>query len=365
MSRPNAVLRLLYTFYLQAGTSRATCYDALLYIFQEVHLIRSAWLRGVAAGSLALGGVARASPARADAKQMLIAEPQHTIGYLPLYVAIQNGYFGKDYAVSVETLPSSGSAHTDAVLGGKAWGFIGGPEHNAFADVKGANLRAICNIVNRGNVYFVARKGLTVGKDLHAFLKGKTLVTNGYGSTPNSITRYVALQNKLDPAKDINLQEVIVTAVPVIMSQGKADVAIITEPMLSKGIQDGIWEQPFLNVPASLGAYAYSTINVTLNTITSDPAGTKAFVMGMIKGMAFIRDNHDGALAAASKEFPDVARAIMKASLQRAYDDKLWEWSGQISTGAVKTAEAVVKEAGLLKEDVPYAEIVDLRYVPK
>jgi NitT/TauT family transport system substrate-binding protein len=327
-------------------------------------LIRSAWLRGAAAGSLALGGLAP-SVARADAKQMLIAEPQHTIGYLPLYVAIKNGYFGKDYAVSVETLPSSGSAHTDAVLGGKAWAFIGGPEHNAFADVKGANLRAICNIVNRGNVYFVARKGMTVGKDLHAFMKGKTFVTSGYGSTPDSITRYIAIQNKLDPAKDINLQEVDVSAVPVIMSQGKADIAIVTEPMLSKGIQDGIWDQPFLNVPAMLGPYAYSTINVQLNTITSDPVGTKAFVMGMVRGMAFIRDNHDGAIAAAAKEFPDITPAIMKASMQRAYDDKLWEWSGQITPGAVKTAEAVVKEAGLLKDDVPFNEIVDLRFVPK
>lgn len=328
-------------------------------------MIRSAWLRGVAAGSLALGGVAHATAARADAKQILIAEPQHTIGYLPLYVAIQNNYFGKDYAVSVETLPSSGSAHTDAVLGGKAWGFIGGPEHNAFADVKGANLRAICNIVNRGNVYFVARKGLTVGKDMKAFMKGKRFVTNGYGSTPNSITRYVALQNKLDPAKDIDLQEVVVSAVPAIMSQGKADIAVITEPMLSKGIQDGLWEQPFYNVPAALGPYAYSTINVTLTTITGDPAGTKNFVLGMIKGMAFVRDNHDGAVAAAMKEFPDVAPGIMKAAMQRAYDDKLWEFSGQITPAAVNTAEAVVKEAGLLKENVPYAEIIDLRFVPK
>jgi NitT/TauT family transport system substrate-binding protein len=196
-------------------------------------------------------------------------------------------------------------------------------------------------------------------------MKGKNFVTNGYGSTPNSITRYVAIQNKLDPATDINLQEVVVSAVPVIMSQGKADIAIITEPMLSKGIQDGIWEQPFLDVPAMLGPYAYSTINVQLNTITSDPVGTKTFVLGMVRGMAFIRDNHDGAIAAAMKEFPDVTPAIMKASMQRAYDDKLWEWSGQITPGAVKTAEAVVKEAGLLKEDVPYNEIVDLRFVPK
>ena len=350
---------------MQACATPVLCYDTHPDVCEEMLLIRSAWLRGVAAGTLALGGVAGAQAARADAKPVLIAEPQHTIGYLPLYVAIQNGYFGKDMAVSVITLPSSGSAHTDAVLGGKAWGFIGGPEHNAFADVKGANLRAIINIVNRGNVYFVARKGLTVGKDLRAFMKGRTLVTNGYGSTPNSISRYVGAELKLDPKTDFVMDEVVVSAVPVVMSQGKADIAVVTEPMLTKGIQDGIWDAPFYNVPQELGPYAYSTINVTLATITGDPVTTKSFVAGMLKGLAFIRDNHDGALAACAKEFPDVSAPVLKASLQRAYDDKLWEWNGQISPAAVKTAESVVKTAGLLASDVPYAEIVDLRYVPK
>lgn len=332
--------------------------------FPEVQLIRSAWLRGAAAGSFALGGFAPAI-VRAEPKQILVAEPLHNLGYLPLYAAIQNGYFGKDLAVSVETLPSSGSAHTDAVLGGKAWGFIGGPEHNAFADVKGANLRSICNIVNRGNVYFVARKGVKVSKDIRASLKGRSLVTTGYGGTPNSITRYVAIQNKLDPNKDLNLEEVVNSAIPAIMSQGKADIAIVSEPMLTKGIQDGTWEAPFYNAPQALGPYAYSTINVPLSAITGDPVGTKAFVMGVVRGLAFVRDNHDGAMAVAAKEFPDLTPPILKASMDRAYADKLWEWSGTITPAAVKTAESVVKEAGLLKDYVPYNEIIDLRFVPK
>ncbi len=327
-------------------------------------MFRSTWLRGVAAGTLTAESIFRAGAARAEGKPVLIAEPQHNIGYLPLYVAIQNGYF-KDFPVSTITLASSGSAHTDAVLGGKAWGFIGGPEHNAFADVKGANLRAICNIVNRGNVYFVARKGLTVGKDLRAFMKGRTLVTNAYGGTPNSISRYVAAKLNLDPKSDFVIDEVVVDAIPIVVSQGKADIAVITEPMLTKGINDGIWEQPFYNVPRALGPYAYSTINVTLATITGDAATTKEFVLGMLKALAFIRDHHDGAIAAAAKEFPDLPAPVLKAAMQRAYDDQLWEYSGEITPASVVTAENVVKTAGLLASDVPYSEIVDLRYVPK
>ncbi len=78
---------------------------------------------------------------------------------------------------------------------------------------------------------------------MHAFLKAGRSSTNGYGSTPNSISRYVALQNKVDPEKEMTMSEVVVSAIPVIMQQGKADIAVITEPMLTKGIQVGIWDQ--------------------------------------------------------------------------------------------------------------------------
>jgi len=285
------------------------------------------------------------------------------LGYLPLYVAIDNGYF-KPLDVTTITLPSSASAHSDAVLTGKAWGFIGGPEHNAFADIKGANLRAIANIVNRGNVYFVARKGLTVPRgDLKNFIKGKTIAVSGYGGTPNSIARYFIDRLHLDPKKDVTLMEVTNPAIPAIMTQGKADIAVVSEPMLTKGVGEGIWQQPFYNAPKAFGPYAYSTINVSLSTITGDPTTTRTFVAGMLKALAFIRSNHDGAMAIAAKEFPDLSPPVLKGSMQRAYDDELWEWSGKITPGSVVTAESVVKTAGLLAVDVPYSEIVDLRFI--
>jgi NitT/TauT family transport system substrate-binding protein len=318
----------------------------------------------------ALGAIAGAALAPAwptalraqSAKKLLIAEPQHGLGYLPLYVGIANGYF-KGLDVSTITLTSSGGEHTDAVLTGKAWAFIGGPEHNAFADIKGANLRAVCNIVNRGNTYFVARPGLAPGGDMRAFFKGKTIVTGNYGGTPNSITRYVVGKLGLDVKSDVRLLEVATPAMPAAMSGARGDIASINEPMISKGVADGLWQQPFYNPPKLLGPYAYSTINVPLKTITDDPVTTTAFVAGMKKALAFVRDHPEGALAVAAKEFPDLTAPILKASLQRSYDDQIWEYSGMITPAAIRTAEAVVKAAGLLTQDVAYSEIVDMRYV--
>src|SRR5258708_1690949 len=89
-----------------------------------------------AAGAATVGRIAPALAAR----ELLVAEPVHSTGYLPLYIAMAKGYF-EDVKVNLVTI-ETGSGHTNAVLSGQAFAFIGGPEHNAFAKVKGAELRA-------------------------------------------------------------------------------------------------------------------------------------------------------------------------------------------------------------------------------
>jgi ABC-type nitrate/sulfonate/bicarbonate transport system substrate-binding protein len=104
-----------------------------------------------AAGAAAVGRIA---PARA-ARELLVAEPVHSTGYLPLYIAMAKGYF-EDVKVNLVTI-ETGSGHTNAVLSGQAFAFIGGPEHNAFAKAKGAELRAIVACVDRGIPTFARR----------------------------------------------------------------------------------------------------------------------------------------------------------------------------------------------------------------
>jgi NitT/TauT family transport system substrate-binding protein len=321
---------------------------------------RGPFIRTTASG-VAVGTFGFRTAARAANKPILIAEPQHGIGYLPLYVAIRNNSFaGLD--VSTITLASSGAEHTNAVLSGRAWGFIGGPEHNAYADVKGANLRAICNVVNRNNNYFVAAKGVTPGKDLKAFLRGKRIAVASYGGTPNSTIRYVIKQFNMDPTKDVTLMEVTTSAVATVVAQGQADIGVMNEPMITRGVEAHQWGEPFWNGARAFGPYAYSTINVTEQSVTSDPQTARAFVAGMKKGLAFVRDRREETLAIAAKEFPDMTPSELKTSMDRSYADQLWEWTGKITPGSVKTAEAVVIAAGLLAAEVPYQTIIDPQF---
>src|SRR6478672_6608170 len=81
--------------------------------------------------------------------------------------------------------------------------FIAGPEHNAFAKAKGAELRAVVHCVDRGNVYLCAAKGQDPkDQDWSAYMKGKTIAVGPYGGTPNSIMRYLLGKWKLDAKRD-------------------------------------------------------------------------------------------------------------------------------------------------------------------
>ena len=317
-------------------------------------------------GLAAMLGLAALSPASADEmKSLIVAEPGHNIGYLPLYIAIRNGYFASDgLDVKMMTL-DSGSEHANAVLSGQAFAFIGGPEHDAFAKLKGGELRTVVNIVNRGNVYYLAPKGKepAAGQSMADYFKGKTIAVGNYGGTPNSITRYLLKTYKLDARSDVSLQEMSTSAILAAVRSGNSAIGVTQEPLITQGIRAGVWKEPFINIPQMMGPYAYSTINVSLAAINKDPATVRKFVAGVIRALKFAYSDQDGATAIAKKEFPTMSTDDLKATIDRTYADEMWSKDGSVTPDSWKTAQSVVLAAGILTKPVPYDEIIDMQFV--
>jgi NitT/TauT family transport system substrate-binding protein len=310
-------------------------------------------------------GLATASPA-ISAEKIIIGEPVHGTGYLPLYVGIHKGFFAEE-GLDVQTVTMlAAGAHRNATLTKQSWGFIGGPEHNAFVKAKGGELRSVVNIVNRGNVYFVARKGLTpppFGKELADYLRGKTIATGGFGSTPNSITRYVLTTLGLNPQSDVVLQEIAPGNELASLQSKQADFAVTTEPFLTQGIQRGVWNEPFYNAPRELGPYAYSTINIRQESIATEPETVRKFVKAMSKALQFTLKNKEEALAVAKKEFPTMNVDDLMATINRSLADKMWSEDGMVTPQAWDTGKKVVMTANILKEDTPYDAIINMRFM--
>jgi NitT/TauT family transport system substrate-binding protein len=316
---------------------------------------------GAAAGAAL---IAKPYVAHAAKHELLVAEPVHSTGYLPMYIAMAKDYFAEsDIEVKVITI-ETGSGHTNAVLSGQAFAFIGGPEHCAFAKAKGAELRAVVNCVDRGNVYYSAATGKgPKDKDYASYFKGKTIAVSPFGGTPNSITRYLLAKWKLDPKTDVTMIDVPNSAVPATVKAGKAIIGVSTEPFITQGIKQGFWEEPFFNVPKELGPYAYSTINIRLDSIKKEPEVVKGFVRGMMKALKFLYADKAASAEIAKKQFPTMPLDDMKATLDRSFADSMWSKDGLISQAAWDTAKSVVMGAGILKTDVKYDEIIDMSFV--
>jgi NitT/TauT family transport system substrate-binding protein len=313
---------------------------------------------GTAAGAVVAG---RIVPARA-ARELLVAEPVHSTGYLPLYIAMAKGYF-EDVTVKIVTI-ETGSGHTNAVLSGQAFAFIGGPEHNAYAKAKGAELRTIVGCVDRGNTYFCAAPAYAPkDTDWPTYFRGKIIAVGPYGGTPNAIMRYMLGKWKLDVKKDVTLIETANSATIAVVRGKQAQIAGATEPYLTQGVRNKIWNEPFFNVPKELGPYAYSTINVRLETIQKEPELVRAFVRGMVRALKLLYGNPGEAAEIAKGQFPTMPLEDLRASLDRSFQDEMWSRDGMVSRPAWTTASAVVREAGLLKSDIQYDEIIDMSFV--
>lgn len=322
--------------------------------------IRSYVTTLVAVG-LALTASVQSAPATARA--LLLAEPVHVVSFLPVYVANQKGFF-KDEGIELTIQGMSGGAFVTAVITGQAFAFLGSVDHNAFAKVKGAELRAVSNLVARSAIYIMARTELTpVKTDLATFMRGKTIAVATYGRTPNSVLRWLLSTLNLKPGKDVTLVETSNAGITAAVRAGRAQIGVSNEPIVSKGIKAGFWAGPIYNLAKEMGPVADTAVSVHVNAIKNDPQLVKSMVRAVMRGLKYTQEHPEELLAIAKKEYPTMADTDLRAALDRAVADQVWSKDGFITRAAWKTSHEVVRKPGLLKQDVSYDEVIDMRFV--
>src|SRR5215208_6785683 len=235
-------------------------------------------------------------------KSLIIAEPVHSSGYAPIYAAIRKGYFAEN-GLKVEMFTATGGAHVPAVLSGEAWGFVGGPESNAMAAQQKPDdkLVSIVNIVNRANVYLVAK-------------------------------------------------------------QGAVDISVSQEPGLSAGIRQRVWDEPFYSF-VELGDYAFSVVSVLNSSIKKEPEVAQGFTRAIVKALAGFNDDRALALEVIRAEFPSMDETAIKDSLDRAYADKIWSLDGVITKDALDHGMDTVLKTGVFQGAYTYDELINMQFV--
>jgi NitT/TauT family transport system substrate-binding protein len=301
-------------------------------------------------------------------KSLVIAEPVHSVGYAPIYAAIRKGYFAEN-GLKVEMFTATGGAHVPAVLSGEAWGFVGGPESNAMAAQQKPDdkLVSIVNLVNRANVYLVAKQGTQPAgrskQEYASFMRGKTIAASRHGGTPNLLVRWWLLDIGLDPEKDVRIEANADFAAGLTMvQQGAVDISVAQEPGLSAGIRQRVWDEPFYSF-VDLGDYAFSVVSVLNSSIKKEPEVAQGFTRAVVKALAAFNDDRALALEVIRAEFPSMDETGIKDSLDRAYADKIWSLDGFITKDALDHGMDVVLKTGVFQGTYTYDELINMQFV--
>ena len=324
---------------------------------------RRKFLGTTAAAGAAL--IAKPYIARAAKHELLVAEPVHSTGYLPMYIAMAKDYFAEaDIEVKIVTI-ETGGGHTNAVLSGQAFAFIGGPEHNAFAKAKGAELRAVVHCVDRGNVYICAAKGHEPkDSDWPAYFKGKS-------DRARPLRRHAELDHPLS-AREVEARRQdrrhadrdAEFGRARRRQGGQAKIGVVTEPMITQGIKQGSGASRSSTCRRSSAPTPIPPSTSGTNSIKKEPEVVRGFVRGMMKGLKFLYADKDGAADIAKKQFPTMAargsqghaRPLVRATRCGART----AWSAERPG---KPARPWCMGAGMLKTDVNYDDIIDMSFV--
>ncbi|OZI20243.1 ABC transporter substrate-binding protein [Bordetella genomosp. 9] len=306
------------------------------------------------AASLAVATV----PAWAQAKKVTVTQAFQSMLYLPLYVAIDQGFFKQQGLDVTKENAGSPTAALSAVLSGSAQFSVHGPEWTAIAASKGAKVGIISNVVNGAAVY------IATTPDFHydgvKSLKGQKVVTGLMPTTSTSLFMKLLKENGMNPDKDVDMIQVQTGSEAGPFLGGQAKVAVLYEPGLDQVAAQGM--KVVLGFPKQYGAYAFSSVTARSDV---DPDAAQRLVNGMELALRFMQKNHDQTLQIALKEFPTLDPKVVTNAVNRMLADNVYPKSVETSAEAFKTGMDTQIALGNLKAQPDYATFVVPTYVKK
>lgn len=288
--------------------------------------------------------------------KIMVTEAFHSLLYLPLYVAKNEGYFAK-HNIDITSIKSAGSGPVAlaAVLNGEAKFSIHGPEHVAFAKEKGGEAKVLSSVANGAPVWVLGKKGSKISTPED--FKGSSVITGLAPSTHNTVFRKLLVDNNLKINSDVKVTEVQNNTEIGPVLGGKADYAVVYEPVCSQGMAQGL--ELVYDFTKVYPDFAFSTVNTSAKVIKENPDLCKRFVAAMDDALAEIHKNPAKAKEIAKKEFPNMNPKAVETAVQRMIDSNVYLSSGKITESAYKNAMDIQKFIGHVKKDIPYKEMVD------
>ena len=303
------------------------------------------------AQAAALTGVILASPAVAANKKVTLSQAFQSMLYLPLYVAINEGFFTKEGLDLTKETAGAPTVALSAVISGSAQFSIHGPEWTAIAASKGAPVNIIANVVNGAAVWIATTPDFKFEsiKDI----KGQKVVTGLMPTTSTSLFIKLLKENGMDAKTDVEMIQVAIGSEPGPFVAKQANIAVMYEPGLDQAVAKGM--KVVLGFPKSYGPYAFSSVTARKDV---DPDTAQRLVNGMEMAIRFMNANEAKTVEIAKKEFPTLDPVVVEAAVKRMLSDGVYPTSVDITADALKVSMDTQIALGNLASQPDYKSFV-------
>ncbi len=300
--------------------------------------------------------VTTAPTAMAQTKKVVLSQLFQSIQLLPVYVAIDGGFFEKEgLSVSKQTAGSANAA-LSALLSGTADFSLHGPEWSAIAAEKGASVQVIASVVSRPSFWIAATPDAKF--ESIADLKGQTVITGSMPTTSTSMFLKLLKQNGLTTGSDVKVTQVQIGAEPGPLLAGQAKFAVLYQPGLDQVVARGM--KVVYGFSNMADAYTVAAIS-TRRDVNPDTA--TSFVKALQKALLFMQNDVPGTIAIAKREFPSLEPAVVEAAVKRMVRERIYSTSVDISAPAFENSMTTQVDLGNLKAMPAYDSIVSRRYI--
>jgi NitT/TauT family transport system substrate-binding protein len=308
------------------------------------------------AGVAALISILLAAPASAENKKVTLSQAFQSMLYLPLYVAIDEGFFTQQGLDLTKETAGAPTVALSAVISGSAQFSIHGPEWTAIAASKGAPVDVIANVVNGAAVWIATSPDFKF--DGIKSIKGQKIVTGLMPTTSTSLFMKLLKENGMDAKTDVEMIQVAIGTEPGPFLAKQADVAVMYEPGLDQVVAKGM--KVVFGFPKTYGAYAFSTVTARNDV---DPDTAQRVVNGMEMAMRFMARNEAKTVEIAKKEFPTLDPTVVEAAVKRMLADGVYPTSVDITAEALKVSMDTQIALGTLSSQPDYKSFVVKKFI--
>jgi NitT/TauT family transport system substrate-binding protein len=287
-----------------------------------------------------------------SAERVKLGLPSKSMGYLPLFVAMNRGFF-KDENIDLEVVMMLPDIAHNALFRGEI-DYHGAADSALRLAAKGAPIKSVFFSARLPNYFLMAKPQF---KSV-AELKGKYIGISRFGGTTDLAARVAFGKNGLDPQRDVVL---IMIGLPstrlAALMAGSVDATIANPPDNVLLKQKGFTELLFLGDAIEFPSNGFAT---TEKRLTEQRDQVKRVLRALYRGLAFSRERPADAIALIEREWrldPAVARESYASVLKSISND------GTASEAGLKVHAEIIRRTEKGLGEIPLNKMVDFRIV--